>query len=419
MANFYNLLQRDSTNWSNCKQALTEKGINMSDIPTDGFADKIRQIAMHTSHDHDITPELREFPNIESGIAAGDCKFIVMDGNGDTVSIKVTASATASLTVNWGDGQTSTVTMTNNINTTPTASHTYTTWQTTASGRKYNTVSFNAPTMTNIDFVKSGSLFTARRILWMAVKSTTLTGLRCFATGNSYFASMLSLYLDCPNVILSQSLLVNAPIRRVESFVIATSVTHSAGNSYFGWPRLWDKDVILTLSAQVDFLSFFNQNPVIRNITLTDCDTANSYQSVCQNCISLRSFFSNRASGSFQFAFSGCPALVIIDLSADATNRISSFLNNTNLFCLRSLLFPSYIDGNGVRQPRPLSGITSMGAIDISNSGLMREALVEMFRSLPVNATAVNCTITGSVGAADLTIEDIAIATSKNWVVIR
>jgi len=60
-----------------------------------------------------------------------------------------------------------------------------------------------------------------------------------------------------------------------------------------------------------------------------------------------------------------------------------------------------------------------MGNIDITGSGLSRSALVDMFYSIPANAATRNLTVTGSVGAAELTTGEIAIATTKNWVVIR
>lgn len=47
-----------------------------------------------------------------------------------------------------------------------------------------------------------------------------------------------------------------------------------------------------------------------------------------------------------------------------------------------------------------------------------REGLVEMFESLPTVTTARTITITGNPGVPDLTEEDKAIATAKNWTLV-
>ncbi len=57
--------------------------------------------------------------------------------------------------------------------------------------------------------------------------------------------------------------------------------------------------------------------------------------------------------------------------------------------------------------------------INVSYTGLDRAALINLFKSMPtVNASQV-CNITGATGAADLTAEDLAIATNKGWSILR
>lgn len=57
--------------------------------------------------------------------------------------------------------------------------------------------------------------------------------------------------------------------------------------------------------------------------------------------------------------------------------------------------------------------------INISYTGLNREALVALFNSLPTVSASQVCQITGAVGAADLTASDLAIATGKGWTITR
>lgn len=57
--------------------------------------------------------------------------------------------------------------------------------------------------------------------------------------------------------------------------------------------------------------------------------------------------------------------------------------------------------------------------INISYTGLNRAALVALFNSLPTVSASQVCNITGATGAADLTAEDLAIATAKGWTITR
>ena len=57
--------------------------------------------------------------------------------------------------------------------------------------------------------------------------------------------------------------------------------------------------------------------------------------------------------------------------------------------------------------------------INVSYTGLDRAALVALFNSLPTVSASQVCDITGATGAADLTAEDLAIATAKGWTVTR
>ena len=62
---------------------------------------------------------------------------------------------------------------------------------------------------------------------------------------------------------------------------------------------------------------------------------------------------------------------------------------------------------------------TSSPQLDVSYTGLDRMALVNLFNSMPTVTDSQVCNITGCNGAADLTAEDLAIATGKGWTVTR
>ena len=57
--------------------------------------------------------------------------------------------------------------------------------------------------------------------------------------------------------------------------------------------------------------------------------------------------------------------------------------------------------------------------INVAYTGLDRQALRQLFKSMPTVSANQVCNITGATGAADLTAEDLAIATDKDWTVTR
>lgn len=62
---------------------------------------------------------------------------------------------------------------------------------------------------------------------------------------------------------------------------------------------------------------------------------------------------------------------------------------------------------------------TGSPQINVSYTGLDRAALVNLFNSMPTVSASQVCNITGATGAADLTAEDLAIATNKGWTITR
>lgn len=102
----------------------------------------------------------------------------------------------------------------------------------------------------------------------------------------------------------------------------------------------------------------------------------------------------------FVYAARALSAVRDLDISA-ATTVATAFNNCTNL---RHLTF---------------SGDTTPGGwtISLTESALSHAALVEMIDSLPTATAAATITITGNPGASELTDEEIAVATAKNWTI--
>jgi hypothetical protein len=55
--------------------------------------------------------------------------------------------------------------------------------------------------------------------------------------------------------------------------------------------------------------------------------------------------------------------------------------------------------------------------IDLSRTSLGHAALVEMIGSLPRATNTATITITNNPGAAELTADEIAVASGKNWTI--
>lgn len=95
-------------------------------------------------------------------------------------------------------------------------------------------------------------------------------------------------------------------------------------------------------------------------------------------------------------------------LSTVTRLNISSATNVTNMF--------SRCDGI---LRLTFAGDTTPGGwtISLTDTSLDHDALVEMIDSLPVATAAATITITGVPGAAELTDDEIAVATAKNWTI--
>jgi len=413
MDNLYNLLGRDRINWQNCKEALTEQGQNMAGIATDDYAGKIRNLQLVDGFEQ--TPELRNFPDIRSELTDSTFKMLVLRNGTGAIGVAVTLPSGKSGSINWGDATT--------INLTASGAavnyyHTWESWQTSTDGfEEYNIVTITGD-VTAISAI--ASTVTAPRywhtVVWVAAKSTNL---KTFALGNSsniYAIGLRRIDIDAPNCVLGSTALNSAANLRVLQF----SGTFGTANVYQQL-RQTAIDTITytnTTAAVLDDLFTDSRGRVITVYARTTGSV--SMISMCYGALTLTKLSINVAWGSMLQMVYSCRCLRELDMTDCPVNGITDFTGNTNLYSLQKLLFPSYIDTDSIRKPKAFApGITNMGAIDITNSGLDRKALIEMFYSLPINATAVNCKITGSIGAMDLTNEEIAIAANKNWTVIR
>lgn len=76
-----------------------------------------------------------------------------------------------------------------------------------------------------------------------------------------------------------------------------------------------------------------------------------------------------------------------------------------------------WFKGLTVSASAPFDGTSPQ--LDVAYTGMTRNALVTLFDSLPTVTDSQVCNVTGASGAADLTADDIAVATAKGWSVTR
>lgn len=97
-----------------------------------------------------------------------------------------------------------------------------------------------------------------------------------------------------------------------------------------------------------------------------------------------------------------------------------SFFNTQKRLVASGVNSDYFIDGlKGliVSNEAPFDGTSPQ--IDVSYTGLDRQALRQLFKSMPTVSASQVCNITGTTGASALTAEDLAIATDKGWSVVR
>ena len=99
-----------------------------------------------------------------------------------------------------------------------------------------------------------------------------------------------------------------------------------------------------------------------------------------------------------------------IDDSSNSSRKVLRFYGNSTA-PVRGL------KGLTVSNEAPFDGASPQ--LNVSYTGLDRQALRQLFKSMPTVSASQVCNITGATGSADLTAEDLAIATDKGWSVVR
>ena len=196
--------------------------------------------------------------------------------------------------------------------------------------------------------------------------------------------------------------------------LVADNTTYSSG-CYQAFSNSGLKRVVIKNNSGGENLEFLHdsnfetvdiENPIIFNARNTNATNV-------RNANNLKNFpaISTTEKGTVFYGYD-LPALedTFLDLSFNDTLTLFK-LYGTEAGKMSGL------KGLVVSSSAPFDGASPQIRLDYT--GLNRAALVTLFKSLPTVTASQVCQITGATGAADLTAEDLAIATAKGWTITR
>ncbi len=194
--------------------------------------------------------------------------------------------------------------------------------------------------------------------------------------------------------------------------------------------------------SNVNVESCFREAKSIRKVAFKNIQTDTGY-SMFYNCGQLEGIETENSCFSFgNYQFNACPKLKNLPPinALDSSGAFSSPLtgngvmgdmlldfsqsggNYNNAFVILGGSATSrfdYVKGLILSPQLVATSATEKTYVDVGYTGMERWALVALFSSLPTVTVNHICKVTATAGAADLTAEDIAIATAKGWTVTR
>ena len=169
---------------------------------------------------------------------------------------------------------------------------------------------------------------------------------------------------------------------------------------------------------------------IIKDVQFATCNYMFS------QCYSLKQIDCNTALKPNQYLFADCRSLEElpeINLISSSSVTLASFItyavslkdtvldlrgltNLRNIQCYGySTSFMAGFKGLRVSSSAPFTGASPQ--VDVSYTGMDRDALVTLFNDLPTVSNSQTIRITGATGSANLSAADVAIATGKGWTV--
>ena len=196
--------------------------------------------------------------------------------------------------------------------------------------------------------------------------------------------------------------------------VLTAQSTQYASGTYISFLDVPLKKVIIKNNSGREELRLINsaktQEFDIENGVILS--SASSGITDAHGAVNLKKLPSINASDAATFQAHGLTSLqdTFVDDSSNSSRKLFRFYG-TGAEPVRGL------KGLVVSNEAPFDGESPQ--INVAYTGLDRQALRQLFKSMPTVSANQVCNITGATGAADLTAEDLAIATDKDWTVTR
>lgn len=196
-------------------------------------------------------------------------------------------------------------------------------------------------------------------------------------------------------------------LKEIPTLVYAGSST-SEKSGYRTFRQCYElKKVKLVNFGRISGESTFMSTNVQEIVAENSCFVVKNY---CFNdCKKLKKLPPIIPSGNMYLSFTNLANLepTFVDFSAGTSFQNITFTGDNNNFV------------SGLKGIVLNPNATATSSFSVAYTGLDRQALVNLFNSMPTISADLVCNITGCTGANDLTAEDLAIATDKGWTVTR
>lgn len=309
------------------------------------------------------------------------------------------------------------------------------------SGAQCN-ITWSEYTATEGNDITTPSTLKAHKI-WIvpATAGNSITAFRCnrVAASGQEQQGILWAHFNISNKINLNHLFSTGSQPYANKALIATTAKNnklkvsSLGYAFYGTDNLEYLPVLDGENSIIPSYNAFLWSQTIKTITLTNM-TCDDNTAMFSHCFMLEQVKGNAVLYAYTSMFQNCYSLTEISSSilfTNATNLTSFLTNSTKLkntiLDIReasslnkigiygsSARFMTGFKGLRVSNAAPFNNATSP-QINVSYTGMDRQALVQLFNDLPSVSSGQIIDITATTGSADLTQEDKDIALNKGW----
>ena len=282
--------------------------------------------------------------------------------------------------------------------------------------------------------------------IYPTTEENNITAFKCsrVAASGTEAQGVLWAHFNLTNAIMLDEMLYNDVTNELCTAITAKSDKITL-TSIYGWSSGINRTFancssleyipsLITRSGQKTYWEAF-KGTQIKKVKLSQGKTSTDSYGLFQSCQQLEKISSNFTIVPTERTFLNCQSLKQLPtLDSTSSTNMSDFIVNAKslkdtvldvrdatgatrigCFAQSSDYFMNGFKGLRVSNQAPFDSWSPQ--IDIRNTGLDRDALVQLFNDLPTVTNGQIINITGTTGTADLTDDDKAIATDKGWTI--